>query len=278
MNKNQRLINYLSGLILGIVVVIVLYIICFQGSNYNEDLIISAPITTTKPLPNFSIGETYEFSKEEILALLDQFNIEILGDSQDDLNDLFNIPEKQLNLMEIFWPSFTEIVNQQPKDSSHPIRELSIAIRNNNNKGIIVIFSDLSNPKWFQKGDLVIFGVNLEDILTSQNLSITKDTPLYICDSIEPSFPVLEFESYYSDYMLKFNEGTVGCNEGLTTDSGYRNWWWLGILNNDSYKVKIYLVDENTRSQIQKSSSFSEAEGILNNYRLIYEKNITLSN
>jgi len=261
MNKNQRLINYLSGLILGIVVVIVLYIICFQGSNYNEDLIISAPITTTKPLPNFSIGETYEFSKEEILALLDQFNIEILGDSQSDLNDLINTPENQMHLIRSLWIPFTEIVNQQQKNETHPIRELVIAIRNNDN-GVNLIFSDLSNPKGFQKGDFVIFGVNLEDILTSQNLSITKDTPLYMCDSIEPSFPVLGFESYYSDYMLKFNEGTVGCNEGLTTDSGYRNWWWLGILNNDSYKVKIYLVDENTRSQIQKSSSFAEAEGI----------------
>jgi len=63
MNKNQRLINYLSGLILGIAVVIVLYIIRFQGPSYNEDLIIFAPTTTTKSLPNFSIGETYEFSK-----------------------------------------------------------------------------------------------------------------------------------------------------------------------------------------------------------------------
>jgi len=202
---------------------------------------------------------------------LDQFNIEILGDSQSDLNDLINTPENQMHLIRSLWIPFTEIVNQQQKNETHPIRELVISIRNNDN-GVNLIFSDLSNPKWFQKGDLVIFGVNLEDILTSQNLSITKDTPLYMCDSIEPSFPVLGFESYYSDYMLKFNEGTVGCNEGLTTDSGYRNWWWLGILNNDSYKVKIYLVDENTRSEIQKSSSFSEAEEILNNYQLIYEK------
>ena len=274
-NKNQRLVNYLSAILLILIMVIISYSLYTHRITLNEPSITST--TTTIQFPYYP-GRAFFIPKDALLSILIQSGIEMPENSIDNLNDLFNTPEKQLSLMEIFWPSFAEIVNQQPKDSSHPIRELSIAIRNNNNKGIIVIFSDLSNPKWFQKGDLVIFGVNLEDILTSQNLSITKDTPLYICDSIEPSFPVLEFESYYSDYMLKFNEGTVGCNEGLTTDSGYRNWWWLGILNNDSYKVKIYLVDENTRSQIQKSSSFSEAEGILNNYRLIYEKNITLSN
>jgi len=273
-NKNQRLVNYLSAILLILIVVIVSYTIYTQQPILNKQSTVST--TTKESVFPFSPGKAYFFPQDSLLTVLSQIGI-MIPEGVNNLNDLINTPENQIHFIRSLWIPFTEIVNQQQKSETHPVRELAIAIRNNGN-GANIIFSDLSNPKWFQKGDLVIFGVNLEDILTSQNLSITKDTSLYVCDSIEPSFPVLGFESYYSSYMLKFDEGTVGCNEGLTIDSGYRNWWWLGILNNDSYRVKIYLVDENTRSQIQKSSSFSEAEGILNNYRLIYEKNITLSN
>lgn len=284
-NKNQRLVNYLSAILLILIVVIVSYTLYTQQSK--QEPIISTT-TTTKPLGFFAPGREIFFSKEDLISILKQFGLEIpesLSENSDNVYALLDMPEAQTELNRFFEILLMTIIEQQKQDELHPVKELAmiqrIIVTPNNNDEVSIILDDLSSPKQLQEGDLAVFGIDLEDILANKDIVFSKEDVLYICSTIQPpllrgkdiNFTPQLLDTYYS---FSFQEGIVSCSDGLNMEYGHLV-WWLGILNNDSYKVKIYLVDENTRSEIQKSSSFSEAEEILNNYQLIYEKNINVS-
>jgi len=278
-NKNQRLVNYFSATLLILVIVIVSYTIYTQRTTLNNQ----PTVSTTQPLPDFGPGREYSLTEKQAVKLLVDFLSKLGFKNLDEINDLYsllNLPGTKLYLISFFDPLMTKIIDQQEKTDLSPIREIAILLRtipDDEDNIINIIFSDLSDFNKFQIGDLVILGIQIKDILNAQQISYAENDIFYLCWSINPRLESVGPESLYNPKdIFQFQNGIVVCNNGLKMDSQYRNWWWLGILNNDSYKVKIYLVDENTREKIQKSSSFSEAEEILNNYRLLYEKDITL--
>ncbi len=267
-NKNQRLVNYLSAILLILIVVIVSYTIYTQQPK--SEPIVST--TTTTSTENFySSGRAYFISKNSLFTELDQLGIEV----SEDFFEL-NTPESQRKLLSISLSRFGEMLAKKTKDEAHPIRELSLAIRGNDNGVILIIDDNLSNLEKMQEGDTMIFGINIEDVLNNQKISFPPNKTLYFCSIIKPPFGqqiIFGLDDLNTDHSLFFEEGTISCNDGLKAENNNLIFAGVDVLSeNDRYNAKIYLVDENTRSEIQKSSSFSEAEEILNNYQLIYEK------
>lgn len=275
-NKNQRLVNYLSAILLIGVIAVVSYTIYTQrlGSR-------STTSTTTTTIPKIKVRldnipsilekeKKYFISNEELMFLLEKIGIE-------NLSDIMTDPDVQADLLGFFEPWFIQTLNQQPINNSNPIRELSMAMRMMNDD-LLLIVSNFSQPEGFRQNDFVFFGVNVNDVLKSQKIPFTQDDVFYFCGITQPSLSLPGVDLYYSNFgkIWNFEEGEISCSKGLKMNIEHLG-FSTGFLQDNLYQMKIYLANQETASKINEASSFSEAEEILNNYQLIYNREVNIS-
>ncbi len=276
-NKSQKIINYLSAIIFLSIFLVIILIINNQNKKTKE--IVPTTTSTTLVSSSFSPGSKYLISKNFLISLLAQSGIKISGDGK---YELVQNPQVQEILIEKLEPIFIEILNQQPKVNEVSIRELAIALRLSKTGDIFMFINNLSDPKDFRKGDLGIFLINVNDALRQKNIRFTQDDIMYFCGVIKPELILPGAISYYQNFgqTFIFPEGKVSCSNGLKMNIEHLG-WSIGIIDQNYYQLKIYLVDENTKEKIKeissiKNSSIKKAEEILDNYNLIYNKEVKL--
>jgi hypothetical protein len=139
------------------------------------------------------------------------------------------------------------------------------------------IFTSLDSISSFKPDRYIGISVDIRDVLKEYDESLLEEEKLYFCSIIEPSLMdplVLQLESPYD---LFFDEGDVSCaatqiDEGSATIS-------VGFVPQaESIDAKLYLVDEQTVSNVISKQSFLEMKEIIENYPILWhmEKSINL--
>lgn len=282
--KNQKinLINLASLLFFIVIILIVLFFSYWHFKKFRSNIL---PPTTTflTKLENieFIPNNEYNLSFKDLLKLIKQvdpsFNINKYR--EDDLASfLLGADNNELTLF--LYSFFHSLLNTQNLKTVSGARELALSFDVVNVDLVKIFFSDFSNlENYFHLNNLMILGVNINDILKQQRISFKPEDIFYFCDIVEPPLNLNSFNSIssHSGEVIKFTEGEIFCSHGLKMDRDHIG-IWMGFLKNPSYSIKTYLVKDDTLLQIEKLSSLSMIKNFLdNNYSLIYQKNIKIS-
>lgn len=275
-NKSLKVFNYLGISIFLTIICLVAFTIFYQKKL--QQMTSEVPLTTTTTQKTIS-PKIYQFSLNAIVELLSKEKISIPEnlDPNELVNNLLKKPEIQKKLIEALEPVFIRITTDQPKDERNPVRQIAAVFKFSKQGTGYLLIEPLDNPKYLRKGDLAVFFISTNDILKEKNISFNSDDIFYFCGITQPSLMLPGAELFYKDFGTTFfyDEGLVSCSQGLKMNTQHFS-WAVGILEEPSYNLKLYLVDAETQNKIKKVSSLGKAEEILNQYPLIYEKKVNI--
>jgi hypothetical protein len=131
-------------------------------------------------------------------------------------------------------------------------------------------FLSLDSITSFRSGDYIGISVDLRDVVRKYDASLLEKKKLYFCDISEPSLTDPLILQLGSKHDLFFDEGSVSCS-GIEMDKTPAMVFLGFVPQAESLRIKEYLVDEQTISEVLSKESFFEMKDILNNYPIIWQ-------
>jgi hypothetical protein len=118
------------------------------------------------------------------------------------------------------------------------------------------------------------FGISLntQDVMKKYNASLLiEEDILYFCSISEPALTDPLFEEIESESDFWFNQGSVSCMKIKPNSIEDHAMIFVGFVPQaESIDVKLYLVDEQTVSDVISKQSFLEMKEIIENYPILW--------
>jgi len=136
--------------------------------------------------------------------------------------------------------------------------------------GYIPSFSPLDSIISFKTDRYVGISVDLKDVVREYDSSLLDKDKLYFCSISEPSWTDPFYLQIEPKQNLIFDRGDVCCG-GIKMDKiPFMN--FSGFIPDAEFlSNKLYLVDEQTVSNVMNKQSFSEIKEILKDYPIIWQ-------